>query len=712
MTKNKSYTGIDFFRIIAAILVVTIHTSPLASYTRTGDFILTRVIARVAVPFFFMTSGFFLISRYSRGPGKLAAFLKKTALIYLAAMILYIPLNLYSGYFKADDLLPAILKDLVFDGTFYHLWYLPAAMLGAAIAWFLVRRLGFRGALVLSLCLYLAGLAGDSYYGLTEKIPFLRAVYGSLFSLSDYTRNGVFYAPVFFVLGGLMAQREKRLPRGLGVCGLCVSLALMCAEALTLRRLGLQRHDSMYVLLPLCMFFLFDVILGFEGKRLKGLGTAALLIYLLHPAMIVAVRLLARLLDMWALLVDNSLIHFTAVCLASAAAAAALSALWARLRPRRAKILPGTDRAYLEIDLGSLRHNVEVLNAAMPPECRLMAVVKASAYGHGMYEVAVRLSELGVRAFVTATIDEGIELRRYGIPGEILILGHTAPERARELRKYDLTQTLIDREYGQLLDKQGQNVKVHIKIDTGMHRLGYAWDDPDSVFAAFGAKHLRVTGIYTHLGSSESLEEEDRQYSEEQIHRFYGLIKELEARGAAIPKVHIQSSYGLLNYPELRCDYARIGISLYGVPSSPHDRTRLELDLRPVLSMKTSVVLLRTVKAGQCVGYDRAFVAERDSVIAILPVGYADGYPRSLSCVKGHVLINGRPAPVVGRVCMDQMAVDVTDIPGVRTGAAVTLIGRDGAEEISAAQVADAAGTITNELLSRMGKRLGLITRD
>ncbi len=710
MTK-KSFAGIDGFRLVAALLVIAIHTSPLASYSQTADFVLTRVIARVAVPFFLMTSGFFLISRYADGAGRLVSFLKKTALIYLAATVLYIPLNVYAGYFRGEHLLPNILKDIVFDGTFYHLWYLPAAFLGAAIAWFFTRKLGFRWALVISLVLYAIGLFGDSYYGLAERVPMLKSAYDALFEVTDYTRNGLFMAPVFFVLGGMLAER-KRMPLKISVPGFIVSFALMCGEALTLRHFGLQRHDSMYVLLPLCMVFLFECLLSFKGTRKKGLGTAALLVYLLHPMAIVAVRFAARPLGLWDVLVENSLVHYAVVCLSTLAVSAVLTLLWEKKGPKRAKHLPGTDRAYLEIDLGALEHNVRVINEAAPEGCALMAVVKASAYGHGMFKVAERLAKLGVRAYAVATLDEGIELRRYGIPGEILILGWTDPERAGELRRYRITQTLIDGEYAKKLDDQGVRVRAHLKVDTGMHRLGYAWEDAEGVAGAFGLKNIEITGIYTHLGTSESLAEGDCRYSELQIKRFYGLLEALKARGVAIPKVHIQSSYGLLNYPELQCDYVREGVSLYGVLSAPGDVTKLQLDLAPVLSMRTTVAHLLRVKAGEGVGYDRAFMAARDSVIAVLPVGYGDGYPRSLSCGRGYVLLRGRRAPVAGKICMDQMSVDVTDIPGVRVGDAVTLIGRDGEEELTAPEVAAASGSITNELLSRMGKRLGMITKN
>lgn len=368
-----------------------------------------------------------------------------------------------------------------------------------------------------------------------------------------------------------------------------------------------------------------------------------------------------------------------------------------------------TDRAYLEINLNNLKHNVMVLKNAMPPQCELMAVVKADAYGHGAFEIATYMNRIGVKAFAVATIDEGIELRRAGISGEILILGYTAPARAKELHRYDLTQTLINYEYALGLNKQGYRVKEHIKVDTGMHRLGFDDEDAESAAAVFSLKHIKVSGIYTHLCAADSLDKKDICFTNRQIQSFYQMIKRLEERGINIPKVHIQSSYGLLNYPELRCDYVRAGIALYGVLSSPDDTTKLQLDLRPVLSLKAKVILLREIEKGDSVGYGRAFVADRDSLIAILPIGYADGYPRSLSCGKGYVIINGHKAPVVGKICMDQLAVDVTDLPDVKIGAIATVIGQDGKEEITAPVVADNLGSIANELLCRMGRRLKII---
>ncbi len=709
MTKNKSYTGIDYFRFIAALLVVAIHISPLSAYSETGDFIFTRVIARVAVPFFFMTSGFFLISRYNYNYDKLKTFIKKSAIIYGIAILLYIPLNIYSGYFTQENLLPKMIKDIIFDGTMYHLWYLPASMIGAAIAWFAVRRFGFKKAFAITLTLYVIGMFGDSYYGIVEKLPLLKSMYGYLFELSAYTRNGVFYAPVFIVMGGIIADRATPVSMGKSIVGLLISTTLLLAEGMVLHSYDLQRHDSMYISLIPCMYFLFSALIHWRGYRISLFRTSALIIYIIHPMMIVLVRMFAKIVNLQKLLVEDNFVQYLVVSILSTAAAIFGSYIFYNIKQWK-KDVSGQeshiDRAWVEIDLDNLRHNVKTLRQAMPENCELMAVVKAKAYGHGTFEISTCVNRMGVKAFAVATIEEGIELRRYGIQGEILILGYTKPQRAKELHKFNLTQTLIDYDYSKELNQQGYQLKVHIKIDTGMHRLGFDSNDTAKIQEIFTSKNFNIDGIYTHLCVSDSLLSEDVEFTHGQIDRFYEVLSVLKESGITLPKTHIQSSYGLLNYPELNCDYVRAGVALYGVLSSPKDTTRLELDLRPVLSLKSQIVLIRKLKAGDSLGYGRAFIADRDSLIAILSIGYADGLSRKLSCGNGEVLIHGSRAAIVGRVCMDQMAVDVTDIQEVAVGDIVTLIGRDGNEELLAAQVADSSETITNEWMSKMGARL------
>ncbi len=709
MTENKkrpdTYTGIDIFRLTAAFLVVAIHTSPLSSFSEAWDFFLTRILARTAVPFFFMTSGFFVISGYDYRAQRLGRFVKRTVLLYGLASLLYIPVNVYSGYFAQENLLPNLLKDIVFDGTFYHLWYLPASAIGAVIAWYLVRKLDFNRALCAAGLLYLAGLPGDSYYGLAEKVPLLRGFYELVFQVSDYTRNGIFLAPLFFVLGSLLAERPFTISfRKSAFCFAC-SFLLMSGEAMILRTNALQRHDSMYLFLPVCMVFLFRMILRRKGKRNYFLSRLSLLIYVTHPMMILVVRLFAKITGLRKLLIENSVLHYLAVSVLSFGFSAAWVLLWKRMERKWKKDKPEKRRVWTEISLRNLRHNVKVLQTLLPPKGELMAVVKADAYGHGDFEISTALERMGVKAFAVATFEEGVRLRNYGIRGEILILGYTAPERAKELKKYRLIQTVIDFEYAKALNRQEIPVKVHIKTDTGMHRLGIESGEPEKVRKVFDMDYLKVCGIYTHLCCADSLLPEDIAFTGEQIARFYHVTDRLKEWGVKVPKLHIQSSYGLLNYPELRCDYARVGIALYGVLSEPGQSTLTGAALRPVLSLKTRVVLIRKVPKGESIGYGRACRAERNLVIAILSVGYGDGFPRSLSCGRGGAFIRGGYAPVAGRICMDQLAVDVTDLEKVCVGDIATLIGAEQGEELSAEAVAKESGSISNELLCRLGER-------
>lgn len=368
-----------------------------------------------------------------------------------------------------------------------------------------------------------------------------------------------------------------------------------------------------------------------------------------------------------------------------------------------------TGRTWIEVNIKNLQHNVETLQKAMQPSCELMAVVKAEAYGHGLDIIAANLNQMGVRAFAVATIDEGIKLRESGIRGEILILGYTDVCRAYELKKYDLTQTLISFEYAQSVNNQGMAVKAHMKIDTGMHRLGLSSEKIAEAVRVFSMKNLIVCGIFTHLCCSDSRQPDDVAFTRGQIDRFYNLLAALKNNGVRIPKVHIQSSYGLLNYPELTCDYVRAGIALYGVLSSPNDDTVLKLDLRPVFSLKSRVAMIREVKKGDSIGYSRSFTARHRMRIAILPVGYGDGFPRNLSNGNGGAWIHQHMEPIVGRICMDQLAVDVTDVENVSVGDVATLVGAEGCRELSAPAVAENSGSISNELLCRMGSRLPIV---
>lgn len=688
MKTARKLVGIEYFRVAAAFLVVAIHCSPLLTYSETADFIFTRVLARAAVPFFFMVTGYFVIGK----PEKTRKFLKKTGVIYLASILLYLPLNLYAGNF--EGLTPgAALTQLLFEGTFYHLWYLPAALLGVLVASLLARS---RAGLGIAGALYLLGLLGDSYWGLVSGVPVVSYVYNVIFSVAGYTRNGLFFAPLFLLLGA--AMRGDRLPgRGVSAAGLAAAFALMLAEALLLRRLGWQRHDSMYVFLPGVMYFLFALLLIPRGRAAGWMAPFSLLVYILHPWVIVLVRGAARAAGLWGPLVENSVGHYLAVCLGTAPAAAVILLFWRRIRPVRPD---DRGRAWVEVDSGALRQNAEALRSILPGGCELMAVLKCEAYGHGAVKSARLLNGCGVRAFAVACAAEGVQLRRAGVKGVILILGWTAPESFECLARYHLTQTVTEPDYARALSAFGRNIDVHIKIDTGMHRLGTDPGDIAGIEEIFSLPHLRVTGMFTHLCVSDSLSAESRSFTEGQVGRFFALADALRRDGYDPGKLHTQSSYGLLNYPDARCAYARVGIALYGVKSSAGDDVGVWPGLVPALSLKARVEQVRSLPAGAGLGYGLAYTTARASRIAVLPIGYGDGYPRG--CGGAEVLVNGHRAPVIGRVCMDQLFVDVTDCGEVRPGDTVVLIGPG----LPCEELAGHCGTISNEILSRLGKRL------
>ena len=364
------------------------------------------------------------------------------------------------------------------------------------------------------------------------------------------------------------------------------------------------------------------------------------------------------------------------------------------------------DRAWIEVNLKQLQKNAEIIQKFLKEGCELMAVVKANGYGHGAVETAKALNAVGVCSFAVATIDEGIALRREGICGKILILGYTDPERAGELKKYELCQTIISLPYADALKRREQGLQTEVKIDTGMHRQGVRWDQLQDIKRLFLDPAFHICGMYTHFCAADSQEAQDMLFTKEQIRRFEEVVKYLRSEQIPLPSLHMQSSYGLVNYPELVCDYARIGILLYGSLSSGRDEVRVEIPVAPAMEIKARVTSVRKLEEGEQAGYGRAFQAERKTKLACISVGYADGLPRALSCGKGEVLVHGKRVPLVGRICMDQALIDVTEIEDVKEGAVVTLVGRDGKEEIRMSELADRAGTIANELFSRLGSRL------
>lgn len=365
----------------------------------------------------------------------------------------------------------------------------------------------------------------------------------------------------------------------------------------------------------------------------------------------------------------------------------------------------------LEVDLDAMRHNLNHYRALVGDGVKMMAMVKASCYGNGNFEVADMLDKQGVNYLAVAFADEGVTLREKGIAMPIVVLNADSDSFAlmvaNRLEPEIYNFRSLERFIAAVRDAGETSWPVHIKIDTGMHRLGTGWDDAASLRELYACSHLQVKGLFTHLAASETCSPSDQACTQAQIRRFWHAVETLSGAGLPIGALHIQSSYGLLNYGPLEgCGWVRTGIALYGLLSAPQDHPRICPDLRPVLALRARVAQIHTLEPGEHAGYDGAFTASRPTRLALITIGYADGWPRALSCGRGRVLLHGQPAPIAGLICMDQLLADVTEIPDVRPGDTATLIGRDGDAVLTAEAAAEAAGTITNELLSRLGPRL------
>ncbi len=312
MSKRHIYPCINHFKLWAALLVIAIHTSPLTSISVEADFILTRIIARTAVPFFFMVTGYFILPRALKDNKIAFTYLKRIGIIYLASMILFLPVGIYAGHFKGAGPV-GILKMIFLDGTFYHLWYLPALLLGFVLMLFFLRTLPMPAVAILTGILYLVGLFGDSYYGLFSEASLVHTCYDGLFHVFEYTRNGLFYTPVFLFLGWLLSSKER--PSDVfSLVAVGIFSGLILAEGITLRIFDIQRHDSMYLFLLPLMYVFFSALLDGDGPDFTSRlpKELPLFIYLLHPLFILVVRAGAKITGLQ-IFVDNSLVHYMAV---------------------------------------------------------------------------------------------------------------------------------------------------------------------------------------------------------------------------------------------------------------------------------------------------------------------------------------------------------------------------------------------------------------
>jgi alanine racemase len=359
---------------------------------------------------------------------------------------------------------------------------------------------------------------------------------------------------------------------------------------------------------------------------------------------------------------------------------------------------------YATIDLAALAHNLSQIQGRLNSDCGIMAVVKANAYGHGASNVAHALVRSGVARLAVASVEEAVALREDGITAAIVVLADVLDKHVQDLFDYRLTPVITEQRLLPTLAKaaaaRNQAVSIHIKVDTGMGRLGFSPPELAALFNALSSwKSLEIEGVMTHLADSDG---DDSSHTEQQLKRFDGLIEQILQRGIKVPIVHVANSAAIIRYPQSHFSLVRPGIMLYGYHTLPQHVPCPPL--KQVLSLHTTVMQLRTIKPGDTVSYNRTFVAKRPSTIAVLPIGYADGYNRRLSNT-GRVLIHGRRAPIAGLVCMDMTMVDVTDIPSVQVGDQVTLIGHDGEDAIWADDLAKWTGTIPYEILCAIGPR-------
>jgi alanine racemase len=366
---------------------------------------------------------------------------------------------------------------------------------------------------------------------------------------------------------------------------------------------------------------------------------------------------------------------------------------------------------HVEIDLDALRHNLYQARLRAGKERQILAVVKADAYGHGAARVAPILQEAGADMFGVALLEEGMELRQAGIDRPILVLGGLYPGQEEAYFRYRLTPSLFDLEAARRLnrtaEKSGRPFPFHLKVDTGMGRVGFRPEEIDFVLSELSSlKGLSLEGFISHLALAD---EPQHPFTEKQIQRFRGILDRIRAAGFAPRYAHISNSAALFTRDLPECNLVRPGIILYGGLPSAHFAGTMEL--RPVMSFRTSVVQVKTIPRGTGVSYGHRFLSERETVLAAIPVGYADGFNRHLSG-RGEVLIRGHRARVAGTVCMDWTLIDVTDIPGVRVGDEVTLLGRDNGQVITAEEWAERVGSISYEVFCQVSKRVPRIYKD
>ena len=376
--------------------------------------------------------------------------------------------------------------------------------------------------------------------------------------------------------------------------------------------------------------------------------------------------------------------------------------------------LESYQRVWAEVDLDAIWENMVHMKENIAEKTKILAVIKTDGYGHGGVPIAKMLEQLDFMfGYAAATYEEAHVLREAGVKKPILILGYTSPYCYEELIREEIRPAVYRRDTVEELvaaaAKVGQKAKVHIKVDTGMGRIGITPDEEGLEFVRFlmGHPELEVEGIFTHFAKSD---EEDKTSAYHQLALFQNFIDRIQTElGLTIPVKHCSNSAAILEMPQANMDMVRAGITTYGLYPS-EEVSKDIVPLRAAMSLYSHIVYCKTIHAGQSVSYGGLFTAQKDTRVATIPVGYGDGYPRSLSG-KGYVLIRGKKAPILGRVCMDQFMVDISEIPGVMEGDKVTLLGVDGTERITAEELGELSGRFNYEFVCDLGKRIPRVYR-
>ncbi len=376
--------------------------------------------------------------------------------------------------------------------------------------------------------------------------------------------------------------------------------------------------------------------------------------------------------------------------------------------------LESYQRVWAEVDLDAIWENMVHMKENIAENTKILAVIKTDGYGHGGVPIAKMLEQLDFMfGYAAATYEEAHVLREAGVKKPILILGYTFPYCYEELIREEIRPAVYRRdtveELAAAAAKVGKKAKVHIKVDTGMGRIGITPDEEGLEFVRFLIEHpeLEVEGIFTHFAKSD---ETDKTSANHQLALFQNFIDRIQTElGLTIPVKHCSNSAAILEMPQANMDMVRAGITTYGLYPSEEVRKDI-VPLRAAMSLYSHIVYCKTIHAGQSVSYGGLFTAQKDTRVATIPVGYGDGYPRSLSG-KGYVLIRGKKAPILGRVCMDQFMVDISEIPGVMEGDKVTLLGVDGTERITAEELGELSGRFNYEFVCDLGKRIPRVYR-